>query len=128
MTPLLDSLSSLSTLVIAAVFVVHVVLFVVLWIWARRDLRTIASSLDDFTRGLKHRSILDTTAHLSDQVEAFLADVNEVLGNPARKNDQTALLQRVNILDEKRRYLNSLFFETMYNICRTMIEAYPLAV
>jgi biopolymer transport protein ExbB/TolQ len=30
------------------------------------------------------------------------------------------------ILDEKRRYLSSMFFETSYNICRTMIEAYPL--
>jgi biopolymer transport protein ExbB/TolQ len=31
------------------------------------------------------------------------------------------------ILDERRRYLHSLFFETVYNIARTMIEAYPLA-
>jgi biopolymer transport protein ExbB len=31
------------------------------------------------------------------------------------------------VLDEKRRYLNSMFFETVYNITRTMIEAYPLA-
>jgi len=30
-------------------------------------------------------------------------------------------------LDEKRGYFRSLSFETGYNICRTMIEAYPLA-
>jgi biopolymer transport protein ExbB/TolQ len=30
------------------------------------------------------------------------------------------------IMDEKRRYLQSMFFETVYNMARTMIEAYPL--
>lgn len=127
MSGLIDSLSGLSTVLIAAACAVHLSLFLVLWIWSRRDLRTIASSLDDFTRGLKHRSILDTTAHLSEQIDAFLADVNEVLGHPSRQTDRNALLQRMNILDEKRRYLSSMFFETTYNICRTMIEAYPLA-
>ena len=33
----------------------------------------------------------------------------------------------MNILDEKRRYLNSMAFDTAYNMARTMIEAYPIA-
>lgn len=127
MPGLIDNLSALSTFVIGAACVAHLALFFALWTWSRRDLRTIASSLDDFTRGLKHRSILDTTSHLSDQIDAFLADVNEVLGQPLRKADRNALLERMNIFDEKRRYFRSLAFETAYNICRTMIEAYPLA-
>lgn len=127
MPELIDRLSGLSTYVISGACAVHLAGFFVLWYWARRDLRTIASSLDDFTRGLKHRSILDSTVHLSEQIEAFLADVNEVLDHPARNADRKVLLDRMNILDEKRRYLNSLFFETSYNLCRTMIEAYPLA-
>jgi len=127
MSGLIDNLSSLSTLVIGAACTVHLFAFFVLWTWSRRDLRTIASALDDFTRGLKHRSVLDSTSHLSDQIEAFLADVNEVIESPANEGDRQLLLQRMNILDEKRRYLQSLGFETWYNICRTMIEAYPLA-
>jgi biopolymer transport protein ExbB len=127
MSGAIDNLSSLSTLVIAAACAVHLFAFFVLWVWSRRDLRTIASALDDFTRGLKHRSVLDTTSHLSDQIEAFLADVNEVLESPANEGDRQLLLQRMSILDEKRRYLHSLGFETWYNLCRTMIEAYPLA-
>ncbi len=127
MPGLIDNLSALSTFVIAAACIAHLALFVALWTWSRRDLRIIVSSLDDFTRGLKHRSILDTTAHLSDQIDAFLVDVNEVLSQPSREADRNALLERINILDEKRRYLHSLVFETIYNICRTMIEAYPLA-
>ena len=127
MSGAIDNLSSLSTLVIAAACAVHLFAFFVLWIWSRRDLRTIASALDDFTRGLKHRSVLDTTSHLSDQIEAFLVDVNEVLESPSNEGDRQLLLQRMSILDEKRRYLHSLVFETWYNLCRTMIEAYPLA-
>lgn len=124
---LIGRLSGLSTLTIVAAFAVHGFVFLVLWVWARRDLRVIASSLFDFTRRLKNQSLLDSHAHLSDQIDAFLADVNDVLDDPSRQEDRRSLLERMNLLDEKRRYLNSMFFETVYNITRTMIEAYPLA-
>ncbi|QDT93292.1 MotA/TolQ/ExbB proton channel family protein [Gimesia algae] len=127
MSQYLSQLSGLSTMVITLACGAHLFFFFVLWVWSRRDLRGIASSLDDFTRGLKHRSLLDSTGHLSDQIEAFLADVNETLDPKANPADRIALSERVHILDEKRRYLDSHFFETCYNICRTMIEAYPLA-
>lgn len=127
MPGMLDDLSGLSTTVIAVAAGVHLFAFLLLRVWSRNDLRRIASSLDDFTRGLKHRSVLDSTGHLSDQIEAFLADVKEVLDGDTNSVDRRKLLQRMNILDEKRKYLHSLIFETSYNICRTMIEAYPLA-
>lgn len=127
MSQYLSQLSGLSTFVIILACGAHLFFFFVLWVWSRRDFKGIASSLDDFTRGLKHRSLLDSTGHLSDQIEAFLADVNETLDSSASPEDRKKLAERVHILDEKRRYLNSHFFETCYNICRTMIEAYPLA-
>jgi len=37
------------------------------------------------------------------------------------------LAHRLRTLDEQRRYLQSQAFETYYSVCRTMIEAYPLA-
>ena len=120
-------LSGLSTLIIAGACVVHVFLFFVLWLWSRRDLRRIAESLDDFTRDLRYRSVLGSSSHLSDQVEAFIADIKDVLDDASRTKDRRLCLSRMSILDEKRRYLDSLFFETCYNACRTMIEAYPLA-
>ncbi len=126
MSGLIDSLSGISTIFIVAAFAVHIFAFAVLWIWWRRDLRVIASSLDDFTRGLKHRSLLDSTGHLSDQIDAFLADVREVLEHSNNSEERSMLFHRMAILDEKRRYLSSMVFETSYNICRTMIEAYPL--
>lgn len=127
MTDLLDSLSSISTTVIAAAAAVHLAFFVLLWFWFRRDSRIIADSLDRFTRGLKHRSVLEGTNSLGDQIEAFLADVNEVLTSPPSSAERRVLRDRVNILDERRGYLNALPFETAYNVARTMIEAYPLA-
>ncbi len=124
---LIGQVSGLSTLIIVAAFAVHGFVFLLLWVWARRDLRAIASSLFDFTRRIKNQSLLDSHAPLSDQIDAFLADVNDVLDDPSRQEDRAALLERMNLLDEKRRYLNSMFFATVYNITRTMVEAYPLA-
>jgi biopolymer transport protein ExbB/TolQ len=126
MNTLLQSLSEASTFLIAVSGAIHLVLFVLLWFWYRHDLHKIAGALDDFTRGIKHRSVLDRTAHLSDQIEAFLADVNESLDDTARPRDREILLARINVLDEKRRYLQSMGFEIAYNVCRSMIEAYPL--
>ena len=123
---MLDQLSALSTMVIGAACAVHLFAFFVLWIWSYRDLKRITSILDHFTRGLQYRSVLDSTSYLVDQIEAFLADVNDVLADPKRTEDRAALLHRMNVIDEKRGYLNSIFFETAYNIARTMIEAYPL--
>ena len=127
MPQLLDRLSALSTTVIAAAAGVHLLFFLLLWIWFRRDSRVIAGSLDRFTRGLKHRSLLEATGKLGDQIEAFLADVNEVLASPKAVEERRLLRDRINILDERRGYLDALPFETAYNVARTMIEAYPLA-
>lgn len=126
MKPLLEFLSAASTPVIAVAGAVHLFCFILLWLWYRHSLQKIAATLDDFTRGIKHRSVLDRSSHPSDQIEAFLADVAEVLDSPIRKEDRQTLWQRINILDEKRKYLHSLRFETCYNVCRSMIEAYPL--
>jgi biopolymer transport protein ExbB/TolQ len=126
MNALLETLSEASTFLIAALGAVHAVVFLLLWVWYRGSLYRIAALLDDFTRGIKHRSVLDRTSHLSDQIEAFLADVNEAVETPERAADRRILLERIKILDEKRKYLQSLGFEISYNVCRSMIEAYPL--
>ena len=124
---LLNRVSSLSTHVILAAFAVHLFVFFLLWVWYRRDLRSIASTLFDFTKGIRNQSLLDGNAHLSDQIDAFLADVKDVLDDDSRLADRRALLLRMQFLDERKTYLNSMLFETVYNIARTMIEAYPLS-
>lgn len=124
---LLNRLSSLSTPVIVGIAVIHLLVFFYLMIWARRDLRRMVHDFDQFTRELRYRSILERGANLSDQIDAFLADIKDVLDDPAKVTERQNLWQRMRILDEERRYLQSHAFETWYTVCRTMIEAYPIA-
>lgn len=123
---LLEEFSAWSTPTIVALFAIHLGVLFILWVWSKRDFRVIASCLFDFTKGLKNQSLLDSNSHLGDQIEVFLADVNDVLDDPTRVTDRQALLTRIQVLDEKRQYLQSMSFETLYNSARTMIEAYPL--
>ncbi|HIE98472.1 MAG: MotA/TolQ/ExbB proton channel family protein [Fuerstiella sp.] len=125
--PWLKYLSSLTATTIVAAAVFHLFFFFVLLLWYRRDLSAIAGCLDDFTRGLKHRSVLGRSAPLTNQIDAFVEDINDVVNDPTRAEDRNACLQRMHILDERRSYLDSLSFETAGNVARTMIEAYPLA-
>lgn len=124
---LLVRVSSLSTPVIATVAVLHFLAFMWLRAWASRDLRRMAADFDSFTRELKHRSLFERGTNLSDQIEAFLADIRDILDDPTKKAERQTLWHRMRILDEERRYLQSHAFETSYNVCRSMIEAYPLA-
>lgn len=123
----LQFFSSLSTPVIAGFAVLHLLYFFVLRQWYSRDVRMIAGTLDDYTRGLKHRSVLGRSAPLTTQIDAFVQDVNDVITDASRTEDQAECLRRIHILDEKRSYLESLSFETSVNAAKTMIEAYPLA-
>jgi biopolymer transport protein ExbB len=119
--------STLSTPLIVLCALLHLAFFALLRIWCRRDLRILTQTLDDFTRPLHHRSVLDRANSLPAQIDAFVQDVHEVLSNPALHTQRAVLLERLCILDEKRRYLDSLRFDTAWNAARSMIEAYPLS-
>ena len=99
---LIDQLSGLSTTIILGVAIAHFFYFLVLSAWSKSDLRMIAGTLDDFTRGLQQRSVLSKRGHLSDQIEAFIAYVNDVLNDPSRVDERKECLVRMKILDEKR--------------------------
>jgi len=119
--------STLSTPLIVLCALLHLAFFGLLRIWCRRDLQILTQTLDDFTRPLHHRSLLDRSNSLPAQIDAFVQDIREVLTNPALVPWRAALLDRLCILDEKRRYLDSLRFDTAWNAARSMIEAYPLS-
>lgn len=125
--PWLKYLSGLTVFLIVGAAAVHLFCYFILSFWYRRDLHRIVSCLDDFTRGLKHRSILGRNASLTNQIDAFVEDVNDVLTDDSRSADRQECLRRMHILDEQRTYMDSLSFETATNVVRVMIEAYPLA-
>lgn len=124
---LLEQVSQLSTYVIGVLAILHVLAFAWLAGWARRDRHRIAQTLTRFTEGLPNRSQMDWGSHPSDRIEGFLADIDDVLAEPEGSANRRVLRQRMQILDERRDYLQSLRFDTVWNVARTMIEAYPLA-
>ena len=90
-TNLLNQLSGMSATVIAGVAIFHLLVFFWLMLWARRDLRRMASDFDQFTRELKYRSILERGSNLSDQIDAFLADIKDVLDDPSKTAERQNL-------------------------------------
>ncbi len=127
MDNILSAIAELSTSIITVAACLHLAVFALLVAWSKRDMRVLAGTLQDYTRDLRQRSVLDPTAHLTDQMEAFIADVEDVLNDPSRVQERQMLRNRLSLLDEKRRYLHALRFETIANSARVMIEAYPLA-
>jgi len=119
--------STLSTPLIILCALLHLAFFACLRFWCRRDLKKLTQALEDFTLPLRHRSVLDRADSLPAQIDAFVLDIHEVLSNPALQTERAVLLGRIKILDEKRRYLDSLRFDTAWNAARSMIEAYPLS-
>jgi len=124
---MLEFFASYCTAAIGILALLHAVGFVMLVGWSRRDRRKMAQALERFTDSLPHRSRMDWHVHLSDQIEAFLADIHDVLAEPPGSPNRKLLHQRLKILDERREYLQSMRFETAWSVARTMIEAYPLA-
>ena len=125
MPPWISDLSAVSTLVIAGLFVLHALAFFLLWVWSLRDRRRIRLTLFEFTKGLKSQSLIGG-GRGADQIDAFIADIGDVLHSHDRVDDREALHARIKILDERRSYLQSGLFPTASNVARTMIEAYPL--
>ena len=61
-----------------------------------------------------------------EEIDAFLSDIRDVLGRDASDGQRQKLKERINVLDERRSYLNSMAFEKWTNMARTVIEIYPL--
>ena len=112
--------------VICGLAVAHVVVFIVLWRWSKRDYRSQYRLLEDFIQELAHKSRLAPGGHIADQIDAFLSDIRDVLGRDASDGQRQNLKERINVLDERRDYLNSMSFEKWTNMARTVIEIYPL--
>jgi biopolymer transport protein ExbB/TolQ len=126
MNSVMEFLPGTISYVICGLATVHAVGFVVLWRWSSRDYRSQYRLLEDFTSGLSHRSRLAVGGHIADQVDAFLADIRDVLGRDPTDSSRQTLTDRIYVLDERRDYLNSMSFEKWTNMARTVIEVYPL--
>jgi len=126
MNAVMEVLPGAISYVICGLAVVHAVGFVMLWRWSKRDYQSQFRLLEDFTAELSHRSRIAPGGHIADQVDAFLADIRDVLGRDSTDGQRQMLKDRIYVLDERREYLNSMSFEKWTNMARTVIEVYPL--
>ena len=126
MNDVMEVLPRAISYVICVLAIAHLVLFIVLWRWSKRGYRSQYRLLEDFTQGLSHKSRIALGGHIADQIDAFLSDIRDVLGRDASDGQRQKLKERINVLDERRSYLNSMAFEKWTNMARTVIEIYPL--
>ena len=105
---------------------VHVLLFGFLCLYRLREVRRLRSYLLDVLGTRFRRTSDDPDRTVDEAIDSFFHDVHDVLaGRPQQERHE--LCERLLTKDEDRKYLRKRWFETLYSIARTMIEAYPLA-
>jgi biopolymer transport protein ExbB/TolQ len=98
------------------------------WLWRerRRQARWLAEHLANLVQGFSSHADRDAYATVDEQIDSFLANIREVLDDPARGGDRQVLHQQIITKDETKKYLRGSVFETLYSLARTSIEIYPL--
>lgn len=101
------------------------------WLWlnliclARTSWRSMHARLNDLVRGFARRDA-DPNGHPLDAVDAFLADVQDIVEQPRNSEELVKFSERLRIKDESRAHELTHSFETKYSFCRASIEAFPL--
>jgi biopolymer transport protein ExbB len=123
---MLAALSDNFPWIILAFAIVHAGLFSWLAASYRRKTKGLGAHLENLVRGFSSRS--DTARNLSidDDINMFLADLQDVIRNPAKLHELEDLRTRLIYKDEARPYLKTASFERVYSLSRTLIEIYPL--
>ena len=107
-------------------FGVHVVLFLGLVISRRRQIRRLASHLEDILGPKFRRISADPDRTLDEVIDGFFHDIQDVVATHQNSEDARELSRRLVTKDEARKYLKRMSFETLYSCVRTGIEAWPL--
>jgi biopolymer transport protein ExbB len=111
---------------ILALAAFHLVGFFYLWRERGRQGLWLAAHLENLLQGFHSRADRDPYVTLDEQIDAFLANIQEVLSDPARAADRRKLHEQLLLKDETKKYLRGSGFETLYSVARTGIEIYPL--
>ena len=123
---MLTALSDNFPWIILAFAIVHAGLFSWLATAYRTMTRRLGGHLENLTRGLSSRSDTDRSQSVDDDINMFLADLQDVIRNPAKLHELEDLRTRLIYKDEARPYLKTASFERTYSLSRTLIEIYPL--
>jgi biopolymer transport protein ExbB len=104
----------------------HLLLFARLWRARRLQSQWLADHLENLVQGLASHADRDPYSTVDERIDAFLANVREVLDDPSRAADRRVLHDQIVAKDETKKYLRGSQFETLYSVARTSIEMYPL--
>ncbi|MGO9114049.1 MAG: MotA/TolQ/ExbB proton channel family protein [Thermoguttaceae bacterium] len=123
---MLATLSDNFPWIILAFAVIHAGLFSWLAIAYQQKTGRLGAHLESLVRGFSSRSDTDRTHSVDDDINVFLADLQDVIRNPAKLHELEDLRTRLIYKDEARPYLKTASFERIYSLSRTLIEIYPL--
>jgi biopolymer transport protein ExbB/TolQ len=110
---------------IGAVAVVHVLAFGWLWVNRNKQMRRLEAHLRNVVGGFATHTDVDPYTTIDERIDSFIADIREVIRDPARRDDQRRLYHRLVTKEESKKYLQGKTFETWYNVLQTFIETYP---
>jgi biopolymer transport protein ExbB/TolQ len=98
------------------------------WLWRERGRQAVwlAGHLENLIQGFSSRADRDPYPTVDERIDAFLANIREVLADPSRAADRRLLHEQIIAKDETKKYLRGSRFETLYSLARTGIEIYPL--
>lgn len=102
------------------------VLWVYLIISCRRFKAKLNSYLFSLVRPLSRQTDPDPTVSDDERIDAFIADIGEVIQNPRDQGEGRDLYDRITTKDESRIYLKNHPFDIWYSIACALIEIYPL--
>jgi biopolymer transport protein ExbB/TolQ len=111
--------------IIGLVGVVHVACFLGLWRNRTKQARGLEAHLRNIVGAFSTHMDVDPYSTLDEKIDGFLHDIREILRDPARREDQRKLYQRLVTKEESKKYLQGKTFETVYNVLQTFIETYP---
>ena len=104
----------------------HLLAFACLFHQRNRQLKRLASHLENLAQGFFSHADRDPDATVDERIDAFIANIREVLDDPSRIDDRRYLYRQLTLKDETKKYLLGSRFETAYSVARTGIEMYPL--
>lgn len=105
---------------------VHLIVYMILFWWRRNIVRSLKSFLHSLLGKYEGTSDLIPTADVDDQIEAFLQDLRAVMSTDYYKRNRVDIARRILNKQENWASYRSKRFETVYNVCRTFVEVYPI--
>ncbi|MFP4355796.1 MAG: MotA/TolQ/ExbB proton channel family protein [Phycisphaerae bacterium] len=122
---LIQPLADLWIFVVVALAMVNLAMFLVLRRWTRRGPARLVNYLEDIL-GTYRRTNADVDRTVHEQIDCFVQDIREVIGDTSRQDDRRELCRRLLTKDEAKSYLKRDHSEWLYSVSRTLVEVHPL--